>query len=212
MRARTLAAAVLAPVLACAGCGIPTISSSPEVTQYDFGPVPQGSPAQGLRESLLIYDVSAPAWHDSPFIYYRLAYQLAARPQAYADSRWVGSPAELISGRVRARLAASGKGGIIHPADSTRASYALRIELDEFSQVFDAPGQSRAVVRLRASVLGRNALVAQKSFSAERPAETPDAEGGVRALIGASDAVVDQLVDWTVATLRDGTGVAERLR
>jgi len=203
MRFRLQEIAVLALGLACGGCGISPISSSPEVTQYDFGPVPSGNPAQGLRQPLLIYDVSAPAWLDSPFIYYRLSYQLAARPQAYADSRWVGSPAELITGRVRARLAASGKGGIIHPSDGTRASYALRVELDEFTQVFDAPGQSSAVVRLRASVLGRNALIAQKSFSVERPASTPDAEGGVRALIDASDEAVDQLVAWTLASLKN---------
>lgn len=195
--------AVVALGLACGGCGISPISSSPEVTQYDFGPAPARNSVHSLRQSLLVYDVSAPAWLDSPFIYYRLAYQDAARPQAYADSRWVGSPAELISSRVRGRLASSGKGGIVHPADGTRASYALRVELDEFAQVFDAPGQSRAVVRLRASVLGKNALVAQKSFSVERPASTPDAEGGVRALIGASDEAVDQLVAWAVASLKD---------
>jgi cholesterol transport system auxiliary component len=202
MTLRTVAAAVLALGLACAGCGISPVSA-PEVAQYDFGPAPSRNSAHSLRQALLIYDVSAPAWLDSPFIYYRLAYQDAARPKAYADSRWVSSPAELIAGRVRGRLAASGKAGIVHPADGTRASYALRVELDEFAQVFDAPGQSRAVVRLRASVLGRNALVAQKSFSVERPSTTPDAEGGVRALIDASDEAVDQLVAWAVASLKD---------
>jgi hypothetical protein len=49
----------------------------------------------------VIYDVSAPAWLDSPSITYRLAYLDAARPQAYADSRWVASPAELIAVRLR---------------------------------------------------------------------------------------------------------------
>lgn len=203
MRFRPGQIAVVALGLACGGCSISTISSSPEITQYDFGPVPPSNPAQGLRQPLLIYDVSAPAWLDSPFIYYRLAYQDAVRPLAYADSRWVGPPAELISSRVRGRLAASGKGGIIHPADGTRASYALRVELDEFAQVFDAPGQSKAVVRLRASVLGKAALVAQKTFSVERPASTPNAEGGARALIEASDEAVDQLVAWTIASLKD---------
>src|SRR5262249_8868455 len=172
------------------------------VTQYDFGPMPERS-ASGLHQPLLVYDVNAPGWLDSPFIYYRLAYQDATRPQAYADSRWVGSPAELIGGRARPRRAASGKGGIVHPADGTRASYALRVELDEFTQVFDAPGKSKAVVRLRATVLGKNALLAQKSFTIERAAATPDAEGGVRALIAASDAALDQLVTWTVASLKD---------
>jgi cholesterol transport system auxiliary component len=165
--------------------------------------MPPGKPAQGLQQSPLVYDVSAPGWLDSPLIYYRLAYQDAARPQTYADSRWVGSPAELIGARVRGRLASSGKGGVVHPADGTRASFALRLELDEFIQVFDAPGKSKAVVRLRASVLGKNALLAQKTFSAERPSATPDAEGGVRALIAAGDEVVDQLVAWTLASVKD---------
>ena len=179
------------------------MSSSPEVVQYDFGPAPAGKPAQGLQQPLLVYDVNAPAWLDSPSIYYRLAYQDAARPLAYGNSRWVSSPVELITGRVRGRLAASGKGGIIRPADGTRASFALRVELDEFAQVFYAPGQSKAVVRLRASILGRSALIAQQSFSVERPAATPDAEGGVRALISASDEAVDQLVTWTLASIKD---------
>jgi len=189
-------------LLAC-GCGVASISSSPEFAQYDFGPAPTRDAAPTLRQPLLVYDVAAPAWLDSSSIYYRLAYQDAARPQVYADSRWVSSPAELIGGRVRGRLAASGKGGIVHPADGTRASYALRVELDEFTQVFDAPGTSRAVVRLRASLLGKSSLIAQKSFSVERPAATPDAEGGVRALIGAADDAVDQLVAWAAASLKE---------
>ena len=203
MRRPSVYIALLGLGLACAGCSIAPISSSTEVTQYDFGPDPAKGSAPALRQALLVYDVSAPAWLDSQNIYYRLAYQDAARPQAYADSRWVGSPAELIAGRVRGRLAASGKGGVIHPADGTRASYALRVELDEFDQVFDAPGRSRAVVRLRASILGKTSLVGQRSFSAEREAATPDAEGGVRALIAASDEVLDQLVAWTLASLKE---------
>ena len=203
MRLPTGQIAALALGFACGACGISPMSAPTEVTQYDFGPLPAKNAAQGLRQPLVIYDVSAPAWLDSSLIYYRLAYQDAARPQAYADSRWVGSPAELIGSRVRGRLAASGKGGVVHPADGTRASYALRIELGEFAQVFDAPGHSRAVVRLRATVLGKNALLAQKNFSVERPAETPDAEGGVRALIEASDEAVDQLVAWTVASIKE---------
>jgi cholesterol transport system auxiliary component len=203
MRRLSVYVAVLAAGVAAGGCSLSPVSSSPDFTQYDFGPMPASKTGQGLRYPLLVYDVNAPAWLDSPYIYYRLAYQDAARPQAYADSRWVTSPAELIAGRVRGRLAASGKGGVIHPADGTRASYALRLELDEFTQVFDAPGQSRGVVRLRATVLGKNALLAQKSFDVERAASTPDAEGGVRALIAASEEALDQLVTWTVASVKE---------
>jgi len=50
----------------------------------------------------------------------------------------VTSPAELFTNRLRARLAASA-GGIIRPGDDARAKYALRVDLEEFTQVFDAP-------------------------------------------------------------------------
>ncbi len=169
---------------------------------YDFGPPPEGRQVAGLRQALLVHDVSAPAWLDSPFIHYRLAYQDATRPQAYADSRWVGSPAELFANRLRRQLVASG-GGIIQPGDDARVKYALRVDLEEFIQVFDAPGKSKAVVRVRASVMGNRSLAAQRSFSVERAAKTPDAEGGVRALIGASDEAVDQLIAWIAQQLKD---------
>src|SRR5258706_5183927 len=202
MRLRAAGLGIVALCLACAGCSISSMSSGPEPTQYDFGPAPSREPALGLRRPLLVYNVNAPAWLDSPFIYYRLAYQDATRPQAYADSRWVSSPAELFANRLRRQLAASG-GSIILPGDDARAKYALRVDLEEFIQVFEAPGKSKAVVRFRASVLGKRSLTAQRSFSVERPAETPDAEGGVRALIGASDEAVDQLIGWTAQQLKE---------
>jgi cholesterol transport system auxiliary component len=188
--------------LACAGCSIAP-APVPVIANYDFGPAPAGHSAQGPRQALLVHDVSAPAWLDSRLIHYRLAYRDATRPQVYAESRWVMSPAALLTNRLRGQLAASGSGGIVQPGDGARAGYALRVELDEFTQVFDAPGKSRAVVRLRASVLGNRSLVAQRSFSVERPAKTPDAEGGVRALIAAGDEAIDQLIGWAVPQLKD---------
>ena len=193
--------AVFTLIVAGAGCSLAPAPGS-VTANYDFGPPPEGLPAASLRQALLVHDVSAPGWLDSPLIYYRLAYQDATRPQSYADSRWVTSPAELLTNRLRRQLVASG-GSIIQPGDDARAKYALRVDLEEFIQVFDAPGKSRALVRLRASVLGNRSLVAQRSFAVERPAKTPDAEGGVRALIGASDEAVDQLIGWTIGALKD---------
>jgi len=198
---RLIAALVL--TLAGAACSIAPPVSEASIISYDFGPAPASPPAPALRQSLLVYDVSAPAWLDLSSIYYRLAYKDAVRPQAYADSRWVMSPAALLSGRLRGRLAAAGGAGIVQPGDGARANYALRVELDDFVQVFDAPGKSRAVVRVRASVLGNRSLLAQRGFSAERSAATANAEGGVRALVEASDEIVDQLVDWAVQQVKD---------
>ena len=54
------------------------------------------------------------------------------------------------------------------------AIYALRSELFEFEQVFDQPGRSRGVLRLRATLEG-NGVWAQRTFAIEKPAPTADA-------------------------------------
>ena len=77
----------------------------------------------------------------------------------------------------------------------------LRLELEEFSQVFDTPDKSRAVLRLRASLIRKHGVVAQQEFNLEHAAATPNAEGGVRALIAASDDAGEKLVDWLAAKL-----------
>jgi cholesterol transport system auxiliary component len=78
----------------------------------------------------------------------------------------------------------------------------LRLELEEFSQVFDNPNTSHALLRLRATLTqrspGSETLLAQRSFVLQRPAPSPDAAGGVRALTAAADAVVLELEAWLV--------------
>lgn len=177
---------------------------TPEGTaSYDFGLPRSGKDASPrLQQDLVVAEVTAPAWMDSTGIYYRLAYQDPARPQAYALSHWVMPPAPLLGQRLRARIAQASTAGVFVPADGVRAGYTLRLELEEFSQVFDAADSSRAVLRLRASLIRQRSVVAQHSFSLEQPAATPNAEGGVRALIAASDAAGEDLVDWLAANMK----------
>ncbi len=193
---------VLSIALLCA-CSM-TPKSTDGMANYDFGLIAtqkEANPRLGL--DLVIAPVSAPAWMENSGIYYRLAYQDAARPQPYALSRWVMPPAALLSQRLRAAIARASKGAVFAPADSVRVDYNLRLELDEFSQVFDAADKSRAVVRLRASLIRNRAVVAQQSFSIDQAAATPNAEGGVRALIAASDAVGNGLIDWLAANMKN---------
>jgi len=192
--------ALLCALLA-SGCSLP-LTGKGEVAAYDFGTA-AGTRAGGtrLRQPLLVYEVSGPAWMDSALIHYRLAYRDAWRPQAYAGSRWVMPPAALLTNRLRQRLAGAG-GGVILPTDGLRAPASLRVELDEFTQVFDAENRSRAVVRLRASLVGSRSLIAQKAFGVDKAAASQDAEGGVRALTAASDEVLEQLLDWVAASMK----------
>lgn len=173
-----------------------------EPASYDFGALPTTAATVKLTRPLLVFDVVAPAWLDTAEVHYRLAYVDATRPRAYANSRWVMPLSPLISQRLRQQLAAASSAGVLTPADGLRAPHSLRVEIEEFTQVFDAPARSRAVLRARATLLGNRGLVAQRSFSLERPAATADAEGGVRALRDVADELIVQLIDWTAANAK----------
>jgi cholesterol transport system auxiliary component len=199
------AAGSLALLLAACSLG-PAQKDTPAT--YDLGApssVPAGAPR--IRASLLVQGVTAPGWLESQAIVYRLNYQDAARQQVYAHSRWAAPPAALLAQRLRGRLAAASDGGILGIADSARADYALRVELEEFSQVFDTVDASRAVIVARASIVNvaRRVLRAQKTFAIEKSAASPNAEGGVRALTAGSAELVDAVVAWVAASLaQDG--------
>ncbi len=111
-------------------------------------------------------------------------------------------PAALCSQRLRASIARASKAAVFTSADGVRADYTLRLELEEFSQVFDAADKSRAVLRLRASLVRNRGVAAQQSFSIERAAAMPNAEGGVQALIAASDEAGNSLIDWLAANMK----------
>jgi ABC-type uncharacterized transport system auxiliary subunit len=72
----------------------------------------------------------------------------------------------------------------------------LRVELDEFAQVFDQEKSSRAVVRARASLVANRDVTAQKAFLIEIPAATPDGPGGAAALAQAANRLVDEVLAW----------------
>jgi cholesterol transport system auxiliary component len=198
----------LVVVLALAACSAGPVTRDTPVT-YDFGPsVAEAAGAKSLRASVLLQPVTAPVWLDSHGIVYRLAYLDAARPQIYAASRWASPPASLLAQRLRARLAAVSEGGVVGAGDGARADYALRIEIEEFSQVFDAADRSRGVVVARASLINtaKRTLVAQRSFSFERAAVAADAGGGVQALTAAGGELVEAVVAWAAG------GVAQERR
>jgi len=184
------------------GCTIGPEKRDPPAV-FDLGPqrtYPAAKPV--IDATLLIPAVSASPWLDSPNIVYRLHYRDAGRAEAYAQHRWSMSPALLLTERLRARFAAATR-GVVGTQDGARADYSLRIELEDFSQSFDAAESAKAGVRLRASLIDLNtrALHAQKSFSVEQPA-APNAPGAAQSLAAASDAVVEELVAWATQNLK----------
>ena len=78
--------------------------------------------------------------------------------------------------------------------------WLLRIELEEFSQLFESATASTGLLRLRGTVvqatpLGEK-LIGQRAVIVQRPAPSADAAGGVRALTAATDAAVLELDQW----------------
>lgn len=175
---------------------------------YDFGPGARTNAVAVVADSSLppieLGAVDATTALDSTALLYRLAYADAQLLQPYALARWSMPPAQLLHQRLREALGQQQRvlteGAGIGIGSGIRATRRLRLELQEFSQVFDTPDASVGLVRLHASVVstttGGGRLLAQRSFVAQRPAPSPDAGGGVHALTAASDAVLLDIAQW----------------
>ena len=191
---------ILVCLLALGACSI--VPQTRDIAAYDFGPAAPAKAEPRIALNLTVADISAPSWMDNANLYYRLAYTDAARPLAYANSRWVMPPAALLTQRLRASLRQASKAAVLSPADGVRTDYVLRLDLEEFSQVFDSTEKSRGVLRLQARLVRGRELAAQQNFSIDLPAPSANAEGGVRALSAASDEAGRRLADWLAANLR----------
>jgi cholesterol transport system auxiliary component len=169
-------------------------------TVFDFGPTlsttaPTATPAR--TTALALPETEAGAGLDSPALLYRLQYADAQQLRPYAQARWSVPPAQLVRARLRDALLAQGA-----VLSGEGAAWVLRTELDEFSQLFDQPGSSQGIVRLRASLFQGNQLIAQTTVLARAAAPTQDAAGGVRALTAATDDAVRQLSAWAATQLK----------
>lgn len=194
---------------ALAGCALTDRPHRP--TMYDFGPggLSGGAHAAGPGEAklapLALADIDAAGPIDSTAVLYRLGYADDHQLRPYAEARWAMSPPQLLRQRLRDRLGAQ---RVVLNADELSslgrgdgpAPLTLRIELEEFSQWFESPSQSVGLLRLRATLIDStpagDRLLAQRSVVMRRPAPTPDAPGGVRALADASDAAVQDIAQW----------------
>lgn len=176
-------------------------------TQYDFGPGQVIAPAaqQGSRPALVLADVDTVGALEGSAVLYRLGYADAHQVRPYAQARWSAPPPQLVRQRLRERIGRDRV--VINPGEAAALARtggllprSLRIELEEFSHYFETPAQSMGLLRMRATLLentaGGEKLLAQRNFAVQRPAPTPDAPGGVRALTAAVDAAADELMQW----------------
>lgn len=206
----TPAAAVFASVFVVLGLlgGCAGLVDKPVTrTLYDFGPgTAVAAPAGNFTlPPLVLADVDAVGALDGAAVLYRLGYADENQVRPYAQSRWSAPPAQLVRQRLRDHLGRNrvvlnpGEGAALARSGGT-APRVLRVELEEFSQLFDSPTSSNGLVRLRATLLENTPagekLLSQRNVSVRRPAPTQDAPGGVRALAAAVDAAADDIAQW----------------
>ena len=176
-----------------------------ELAHYDLGIDPPPATRARLQRSLSLDEVSAGAWLQKPALLYRLAYRDPARLQAYSLSRWIAPPAMLVTQRLRVALSVAVERGVTMSADGQPTERLLKVELDAFEQVVQAPNSSHALVRTRASLMnaGDRRLRAQRSFGVEEVCPSVDAEGAVIALRRATDTLLAEMLEWLAAVSDD---------
>lgn len=194
--------------IALTGCALP--GKRLPATVYDFGPgAVRSQPARmAPLPALAIADVQASPALDGTAVLYRLAYSDAQQLKPYAQARWSMTPAQLVRQRLREHLGL--RRALLSPGDGgpagTSTPPTLRLDLEEFSQLFETPTTSVGLLRLRATVVqpgpDGEQLVAQRSVIVQQPAPTADASGGVRALTAATDVAMGELEQWLAQLAR----------
>lgn len=191
---RRASLALLGAALLLGGCA----SRNPVSTYYDFGPTPpmaQPAAARPALPMLVIADANGPAWLDSQRMYYRLLYADAQQSRPYAYNRWNTPPLQLLSQRLKTRIAQSGV-KVLSTTDAAGGVPLLRIDVDDFSQNFNSQTQSSGQVSLRASLFRGHRLIDQQTFSRSGQTASADAQGGAQALASATDAIAADLLTW----------------
>lgn len=186
--------AALAAAALVAGCAS---SEKQSDALFDLGP---SLPRAGLRgdaplPALVVSDATGSPALESEKMYYRLDYADPLQARAYANSRWNANPLELVTQRLKSRLAQTGA-KVLGSNDAATGAPILRVQVDEFVHAFSSASQSQGIVVVRASLLNGHALVDQKTFSRSTPAPSADASGGARALAASVDAVAGDIAAW----------------
>lgn len=196
-------------LLAFIGCGAllagcATETKGPSSATFDFGPAsmaaaPASVPAlPASAGAVVVTAVTGSAALDNERMYYRLLYADPLKALSYSSSRWSATPLELVTQRLKTRIAQSGT-KVLTATDASAGVTIMRTEIDDFTHTFDSAAQSHGQVALRVSLFQGNKLIDQRTFGRKTLAGSPDAAGGARALAASTDAIAADIVAWMAA-------------
>ncbi len=186
----------------CGAC-VSGNAPNPRATAFDLGMMPATPTGPLTLPALSIARVTAPEWLNGPQMYYRLVYANAQQPLPYSQSQWSMSPARLFEERIKSHISQNG-GQVLSSSVGIARLPSLRIELDDFTHVFESPERSYAQLVARVAVLDGRKLLDQKLFQQRIPAPSQDAEGGARAMAQANDMMMADILHWLSALPQPG--------
>ena len=104
------------------------------------------APRAGVRAdaplpALVVTDATGSAALESEKMFYRLNYADPMQARAYANSRWNTNPLELVTERLKTRLAQAGS-KVLEPTDAATSVPILRVQVDDFMHTFASASQS----------------------------------------------------------------------
>jgi cholesterol transport system auxiliary component len=172
MTRRLLFPFALAAVALMAGCGGAT---APEPRSYDLGVEAPSAKLPPVR----VGTVRATAPFEGTDMQYRLAFRNASEIAAFANSRWAATPAEMLRKQLLRASADNGK-------------CQLTVEIQEFTQIFSAPGASEARIEMRAILSPGGA----KQFIVSEPSAGADAVSGAASFARAANRAVADIAAW----------------
>ena len=201
MKLRCLAC-LLAVALGLAGCAGLGGRIPRAITTHDFGLPSDVSyrPVVPLR----LIEVHAPSWLGSSAMQYRFADREDQRHLVFTENRWAAAPTELISSVLRRALTLERPRG---------GGCVLRVEIDEFSQVFEDAQRSHGLLAARAMVVSPrgDAVLAERRMTHRVAAREASAAGGAVALREAALDLSRAIHEWLGALeFHDWLGAANR--
>jgi cholesterol transport system auxiliary component len=194
---RILSQILMLVSLGLTGCAVPR-PSEPSAT-YLLEPA-LASPAPVPTGALTLGVSPVRAWPqvDSAAMSY---VREPGKLEHYANSRWIDTPARLLSPLLRRALEHSGTfAAVVAEPSPVTTQLSLEAELETLQQEFlTTPSQVRLALRVSLIDLGHRRVLGARRFEVVEPAPSDDAYGGVRAANGAVSRLLAKVVEFCIS-------------
>lgn len=171
-------------IAACAGIN----KTTQNMATYDFGLSNSSESNQLITSKIPLDGITAAEGINHNRIRYRLNYVNPSRVFFYSESRWMGTPSELLIGKLSALTSAAGQ----------PANCSLKLKIEAFDHVFESANISQGIVQLNVTLIEKKSkrIISNQLISESAAAASPNAQGGTTALQTASENALVKAINW----------------